>query len=99
MALSPLALFDRVVPKDPRTRQVAADLAHGPNPRHRLDLYAPSRPRVPLPLLIFVYGGGWNAGTREEYHFAGRAFAGLGFLTAVPDYRVFPEVEFPGFVD
>jgi acetyl esterase/lipase len=99
MPFSPLAWFDRLVPKDPGTKLVAADLAFGPNRRHRLDLYAPSRPTGPLPLLIFVYGGGWNGGRRDEYHFAGRAFAGLGFLTAVPDYRVFPEVGFPGFVD
>lgn len=99
MIISPLALFDRLVPKDVGTSRIATGLAYGPNPRQRLDLYAPSRPTGPLPLLVFVYGGGWNAGTRDEYRFAGRAFAGLGFLTAVPDYRVFPEVEFPGFVD
>jgi len=99
MPFSSLAWFDRFVPKDPGARLIASDLAYGPNRRHRLDLYAPSRSAGPLPLCIFVYGGGWNAGTRAEYHFAGRTFAGLGFLAAVLDYRVFPEVEFPGFVD
>jgi acetyl esterase/lipase len=52
-----------------------------------------------VPLLLFVYGGGWDSGDRTEYSFAGRALAGLGFLVAVADYRVFPEVTFPAFVD
>lgn len=53
----------------------------------------------PLPVLLFVYGGGWDSGRRQEYSFAGRAFAALGFLTAIADYRVWPEVQFPAFVE
>jgi acetyl esterase/lipase len=52
-----------------------------------------------LPVLLFVYGGGWDSGRREEYSFAGRAFAALGFLCAVVDHRIVPEVQFPAFVD
>ena len=99
MALSLLTLFDRLVPKDGASRQVASGLRFGPGPRRCLDLYAPRRPAGPLPLLVFAYGGGWNSGSRLDYHFAGRAFAALGFLTAVADYRVFPEVQFPAFVE
>ncbi|MEQ1770005.1 MAG: alpha/beta hydrolase, partial [Devosia sp.] len=69
------------------------------HPRHRLNLYAPRRHSGKLPLLMFVYGGGWEAGSRAEYDFAGRAFAGLGYLTAVVDYRLVPEVVFPSFVE
>lgn len=99
MPFSPLAWFDAIVPKDRASRLVASDLAYGADPRQRLDLYAPRQPNGPLPLLIFVYGGGWNAGSRTEYKFAGRALAALGFLTAVMDYRLYPDAEFPAFVD
>jgi acetyl esterase/lipase len=96
---SPLALLDAVVPKDPSSRRIAAGLTFGPHARHRLDLYAPRTPEGPLPVLLFIYGGGWDSGRREEYSFAGRAFAALGFLTAIADYRVWPEVRYPVFVE
>ena len=96
---TPLALLDLVVPKDAGSRRIAAGLAYGPHARHRLDLYAPKQAAGPLPVLLFVYGGGWDSGRRQEYAFAGRAFAALGFLTAVADYRIVPEVQFPAFVE
>lgn len=94
-----LGWLDALVPKDPASRRIATDLRFGPDPKHRLDLYAPRRPDRPLPLLIFVHGGGWDSGDRREYGFAGRALAALGFLVAIADYRVFPEVVFPAFVE
>jgi acetyl esterase/lipase len=99
MAFSLLAAFDAVVPKDLASRRVATGIRFGPNPKHLLDLYAPRRSRAPLPLLVFVHGGGWDSGDRREYGFAGRTLAALGFLVAIADYRVFPEVEFPAFVE
>jgi acetyl esterase/lipase len=98
-ARSPLAYLNAIVPKDSGTRRAAEGIAYGPNPRHRLDLYAPRRPASWVPVLFFIYGGGWNSGRRQEYSGIGRTFAKLGFLVAVADYRVFPEVRFPGFMD
>ena len=99
MPSSLLGWFDALVPKERSSRRVAADIAFGPDPKHILDLYAPTHPRGPLPLLIFVHGGGWDSGDRREYSFAGRALAALGFLVACADYRVFPQVVFPAFVE
>jgi acetyl esterase/lipase len=99
MPSSPLGWLDALVPKDSTSRRIAQNIAFGPHPRHRLDLYAPVAPQGPLPLLIFVYGGGWDSGDRREYSFAGRALAALGFLVAIADYRVFPEAVFPAFLD
>ena len=99
MSRSLLGWLDLLVPNDAGSRQIASDLAYGPDPRHRLDLFAPKRANGPLPVMVFVYGGGWHEGTRADYHFAGRAFAALGFLTAVIDYRLVPDVHFPAFVE
>lgn len=99
MPYSALSWLDALVPKDPASRQVATDIRFGPDEKHKLDLYAPRRPSGPLPLMIFVHGGGWDSGDRREYSFAGRALAALGFLVAIADYRVFPEVVFPAFVE
>ena len=51
---------------------------------------------APAPVVMFIYGGGWAAGDKFEYEFVGRAFAANGFVTVIPDYRKFPEVELPG---
>ena len=75
-------------------------IAYGPLPRQKLDVYSPSHPvKGPLTVVIFFYGGEWAAGQRNDYQFAGEALASRGFLAVVPDYRLYPEVTFPKFVD
>lgn len=75
------------------------DIAYGPQPRQRLDLYTPQTLREESPLLVFFYGGGWVGGSRSEYGFVARPLAQQGVAIAVPDYRLYPEVRFPGFVE
>ena len=79
---------------------VTRDQAFGAHPRQRLDVYAPKREGERLkPVLVFLYGGSWNSGTKSDYGFAGAAFASRDFVTVIPDYRLVPEVRFPGFVE
>lgn len=78
-------------------RQVARDQAFGSDPRQQLDVYAPSRAQN-APVLVFFYGGSWSSGKRQDYQFAARAFAKRGYVVVVPDYRLVPQVRFPGFV-
>lgn len=72
--------------------------AYGPHPRQTLDLYKPANASGPVPTILFFYGGSWKRGQKEDYAFAGRALARAGFLVAVADYRVYPEIAFPAFV-
>ena len=95
--LAPIALFGAVVPNDP-ARRLVAHAAFGPFPRLRLDAYAPAEGGGPWPVLVFFYGGSWDAGSRRDYGWAGRALAAQGFLTLVPDYRLHPEATYPGFL-
>lgn len=97
---SPLRTFNSLVPKDPGVDIVARDQIFREGPRGRLDLYAPSkRGKERLPIIVFFYGGSWNSGTKDGYAFAGRALAARGFLVAIPDYRLVPEVRFPAFLE
>src|SRR3569623_2547342 len=98
MPSTALGWFDRLVPKDLSSRRIAADIRFGPNPNTLRDLYAPRR-GGPWPMLVFVHGGGWDSGDRREYGFVGRALAARGVLVACADYRVFPEVVYPAFVE
>jgi acetyl esterase/lipase len=98
-ACSPLSAFDALVPKDGGARQVAKGLAYGEGPRQRLDIYVPTGAQAgPRPVIVFFYGGSWNSGSRSGYAFVGRALAARGFVTVIPDYRLVPEVVYPGFV-
>lgn len=66
----------------------------------KLDIWRPDRASnsSQLPVLIFWHGGGWVKGSRQDYAFAGKAFAKEGFLVVIPDYRKVPDVHFPAFV-
>jgi len=77
--------------------RVQKGLPYGPDPRQVLDVYRPAGPG-PHPMLVFLYGGNWTSGTRALYRFVGEAYAGRGFVTVIPDYRLFPQVRFPTFV-
>lgn len=81
----------------PRTGfKVDRDLAYGDGPRQRLDLYRPADTTAPL--VVFLYGGGWESGSRGDYFFVGEALASRGYAVAIPDYRLFPEVRYPSFL-
>jgi acetyl esterase/lipase len=81
------------------TRRVARDMPFGAHPRQRLDIYAPRRSGERRPVLVFFYGGNWDSGDRHDYAFAGRAFAGLGFVTVLPDDHHTHEQPYPAFMD
>ena len=96
-ACSPLTLFATFTPKD-AARTPAQGAAYGAGPRQRLDVYAPPNATGAEPVAVFFYGGSWDSGRRADYAWAGRALAAQGFLTLVPDYRIYPEVVFPDFL-
>ncbi|WP_336485558.1 alpha/beta hydrolase [Methylobacterium nigriterrae] len=98
-ACSPLALFDAIGPRDAGGRQALKNQPFGPNPRQRLDVFVPVSAPETAPVLVFFYGGSWQSGAKEDYAFVGQALAAQGFVTVVPDYRLYPEVQFPGFLE
>lgn len=73
-------------------------IAYAGGTRGLLDVYVPQNPRGNAPVLLFVYGGGWNRGERADYNFVGHAYASRGFVTVIGDYRLVPEVTYPAFL-
>jgi acetyl esterase/lipase len=95
---SPFIYLNAFSPED-RARP-HTDIAYGDLPRQRLDIYLPDAPvSNPAPVVVFIYGGAWDSGTKADYRFVGRTLAARGFVAVIPDYRVYPEVVFPGFVE
>jgi len=97
-ACSPLSLFATLTPKD-AARAPARGVAYGPSDRQMLDVYAPRHGATPAPVAVFFYGGSWDSGRRQDYGWVGRALAAQGFLTLVPDYRLYPAVRYPSFIE
>lgn len=97
-ACSPLGLLNTFGPRDRGVRRVARDLAYGDHPRQRLDVFAPTGGGR-HPVVVFFYGGGWDSGSKAQYAWAAQALAAQGFVVALPDYRLVPEVHFPTFVE
>src|SRR5499427_3159829 len=65
--------------------------------RHRLDLYVP-KGKKDVPVMMFVHGGGFTVGIKDQYAFVGQVFAAYGFATAVISYRLAPKTTYPGNV-
>lgn len=70
---------------------------------HHLDVYLPARPSGPsrAPVLVFVHGGGWRRGSKDmrpHREFAA-LFAGEGYITVVPDYRLSGEARHPAQIE
>lgn len=96
VACSPVKTLNALVPS--AGYQLHADIAYGDLPRQRLDVYQPKKSLSKPPVVIFYYGGSWESGEKADYKFIAEAFTSHGFVTVIPDYRVFPEVKFPGFM-
>jgi acetyl esterase/lipase len=78
--------------------ETARSIPYGEGPRRTLDVYRPDTAHA-SPVVIFFFGGSWQSGSKEMYFFLGAALAQRGYLAVVPDYRVYPEVGYPGFIE
>ncbi len=94
---SPAALLNTTVSR--QGYKLEADIPYGSNPRQKLDVYTPEQPRTDGKSVIFFYGGSWDSGAKGDYLFVGQALAASGITTIIPDYRVYPEVRYPAFLD
>lgn len=75
-----------------------ANVSYGDEKSQNLDIYIPLEVNEDTPVLMYLYGGGWNSGSKNIYKFMAARFVKEGYIVVIPDYRQFPDVEFPGFV-
>jgi acetyl esterase len=59
------------------------------------DVLVPSA-KGPHPVLVYLHGGGWVAGSPRTHRKLGLRFAEAGYLVVNVDYRLAPEAAFPG---
>lgn len=100
---SPFRVIDLLVDSNGYT--VEREQSYGDGPAMRMDIYSPkNHGNLNEDIIMFVYGGSWRSGRlfsgkKEYYRFVGKLFSSEGFTTIIPDYRVYPEVRFPSFVE
>jgi len=94
---SPLEALNAITPDTGFQRQ--AGVAFGEASRQKLDVYRAIEPADNAHTVVFVYGGAWRMGKREDYAFVAGELAGAGHDVIVPDYRLYPQVSWPAFIE
>jgi len=94
---SPVKVLNALTPDD--TFHSTTGIAYGDDPRQKLDVYVPRQPLKDAPVVVFFYGGSWNSGARGDYAFVGEALASRGIVAVLADYRLYPQVRYPLFLE
>lgn len=76
----------------------AVNLPFDPATGLTLDVYTPEGARN-APVVVFFYGHRWTGGDKQDYRFVGQALASRGIVAVIPNYRKYPQVRFPSFVE
>ena len=77
--------------------EVAGDIAYGPHELHRLDVHMSTMRRAsgPMPVVVYVHGGGFVRGNRHSNRNVSDYFASLGLVAVNATYRLAPEAKWP----
>jgi acetyl esterase/lipase len=90
----------REAPKGPPGVKVLKDLAYVPggHERQKLDLYLPEKAgESPLPLVVWIHGGGWEGGNKEGCPAV--PLVGQGYAAASINYRLSQHALFPAQIE
>jgi arylformamidase len=72
------------------------DLAYGPDPRHRIDLFPAANPRGTL---VFIHGGYWRTLDKSMFSWLAASWVAAGVNVALPNYRLAPGARIEEIVD
>lgn len=73
------------------------DLAYGPRPRQKLDLFPHTDPDAPT--AIFIHGGFWSRNSKETFRFSVSGIHSAGFHSAFVGHSLAPEASMDEIVD
>ncbi len=71
--------------------RVTRTVIYGDHARQQIDVYEPADAVEPLPLIVFVHGGGWSMGDRKSVQAKPAHFGAAGYYFASAGYRVLPD--------
>jgi len=93
----PLAALDRLAPSTGYRADI--DLPYGESKLQKLDVYVPDRGGAGRAAVLFFHGGRWSIGRKRQYRYVAQALTARGFVAVICDYRKYPQVRFPAFVE
>ena len=67
--------------------------------RQKLDLFLPEKTEDPLPLIIWIHGGGWQNGSKEGCPPLRQGFVQRGYAVASLNYRLSGDAIFPAQIE
>jgi arylformamidase len=74
------------------------DVAYGPGPRHRLDIFPAPPGASPAPIAIFIHGGYWRSGDKSNFSLIANGLRGLDAAVVVIGYPLCPDASFADVV-
>ncbi len=107
----PLTFGAETTPAQPRPETVVTpvpagvkalkDLEYGKIGERKLllDLYLPEKAEDKLPVIVWVHGGGWRNGSKENCFALQNGFVQKGFAVASVGYRLTDEAIFPAQIE
>lgn len=80
---------------------VVEDVSFGDQAWQKLDVYPAQATTDKAPVVVFIHGGSWRHGRKDQYFFAADAFLRLGYTVVLPDYikHPSPQARYPAFVE
>lgn len=81
-------------------RQVST-VQYGSDPAQKLEVFVPqgASARKPLPVIVFIHGGGWASGDPHDYRFIARTLAPQGYAVVLAGYRLYPKARYPAMLE
>lgn len=78
-----------------RNITTVSDLTYGTEPNSDLDIYYPTDAQTPLPVVVYIHGGGFIGGDKSAVQPFAMAIANEGYLVANINYGFAPEQPYP----
>jgi acetyl esterase/lipase len=88
--------------KLPETIEVLRDVQYGTGGGRPLKLHIlrpKEKPGTPMPVIVWIHGGGWRGGHRDSGLIRLAGFAERGYLGATIEYRLSGEATFPAQIE
>ena len=89
------ALYAPLLEGMPRGAEPVRDVVYGVDERHLLDVYPAVGAVGPVPVVVFLHGGGFIRGDKADREAVGHYFSRHGVVAVLPNYRLGPRHRWP----
>src|SRR5690606_27719076 len=73
-----------------RSARVRRNVSDGAGPRETMDIFFPARPAQGAPLHVFIHGGYWRAGSKEDHWLVAAPVLKAGGIACLLTYDLMP---------